>query len=240
MKKPVKSYLAYGSLEYMHLSENIRTFTEKYPLLGPTVWLLCIHYFFIQYLVAQYWDPPFNIKVNPISDLGNTECGMYAMRYVCSPKHFFMNASFILLGAFMILGAALIYQGFKKTALSFIGFGLMGIAGFGAVIVGLFPENTIHFMHGLGAFLAFLLGNLGIVLLGFALDLPKSFKFFTIFVGVFSLTALALYGTQNYLIFGEGGMERLAAYPQTFWLIIFGVYISAHRYRILHSPHTGS
>jgi hypothetical protein len=30
---------------------------------------------------------------------------------------------------------------------------------------------------------------------------------------------------------GRGGMERLVSYPQTIWLVLFGVYMSATRIR---------
>lgn len=199
--------------------------------------MLCAHYFVTQIVVANAWDTPFSLSQNPISDLGNTACGLYSARYVCSPLHDLMNASFIVLGAFMGFGSALIYNGFKKTTGSYIGFSLMTIAGFGTVLVGLFPENTISGLHGLGALLVFLLGNLALVVLGSVLDMPKLLRYYTLLSGFVGLLALILYGLKNYLGLGDGGMERLVAYPQTFWLIIFGIYISSHHYRIYRLRH---
>lgn len=180
--------------------------------------------------MAQAWGTPYSIMHNPISDLGNTACGVYADRYVCSPFDYVMNTSFVALGGFMTLGSLLIFQGFKKTFGSFVGFTLMGIAGAGTVMVGLFPENVNGFLHGFGAFMPFFFGNLALVILGRTLDLPKSLKYYTQFSGFFALACLALFGTKTYLGLGEGGMERLVAYPQTLWLIVFGAYISTHRY----------
>lgn len=203
-------------------------------MVGPIIWILSAHYFIVQYVAARAWNTPYSIANNPISDLGNTACGLYAGRFVCSPLSGLMNTSFILLGAFMTIGSLLIYQGFKKSTGSFIGFSLMGIAGFGAVVVGIFPGNINPGLHGLGAFLAFACGNLALVVLGAVLQMPKSLRYYTLFSGVFALGALVLYGSGVYLGLGEGGMERLASYPQTLWLIVFGVYISSNRYLKKH------
>jgi hypothetical membrane protein len=221
----------------MHISKRINTFTVQHPLIGPLVWMLCVHYFITQLIVANAWDTPYSLSHNAISDLGNTVCGPYADRYVCSPLHGLMNTSFIVLGIFMGFGSALIYNGFKKSKASYIGFSLMAIAGFGTVLVGLFPENTIHELHSFGALLAFLLGNLSLVVLGSFLDMPKYMRYYTLLSGFIGLLGLILYGLKSYLGLGEGGMERLAAYPQSIWLIVFGVYISAHRYRIYRLRH---
>ena len=51
------------------------------------------------------WPRPYNISRNTISDLGNTACGTWKGRYVCSPLHDLMNGSFIALGITMLLGA---------------------------------------------------------------------------------------------------------------------------------------
>lgn len=218
----------------MHVSKRVQVFCRRHPLVGPIVWILSAHYFVVQIVAAKAWNTPFSIANNPISDLGNTACGLYADRFVCSPLSGLMNMSFVMLGAFMAIGSLLIYQGFKKSTGSFIGFSLMGVAGFGAVLVGVFPENTIHGLHGLGAFLAFACGNVALIVLGSVLEMPKSMRYYTLFSGVFALGALVLYGTMTYLGLGEGGMERLASYPQTLWLIVFGVYISGHRYLEKH------
>lgn len=221
----------------MHPVKRIRTFTERHPFIGPAVWMLTAHYFITQVVVAAAWKTPYSWLHNPISDLGNTECGLYAGRYVCSPLHGLMNASFILLGLLMALGSLLIYQGFKKSEGTLLGFSFMATAGLGALLVGAFPENTISSLHTLGALLPFLFGNLALVILAFALDMPGTLRIYTLLSGIIALLALVAYGLGFYFGLGEGGMERLVAYPQTIWLIVFGIYISAHRYRIERSKH---
>lgn len=215
----------------MRPMHRVRIFTDKYPFIGPVVWMLSIQYFIIQIIVALAWKSHFSIFQNTISDLGNTVCGTYGERFVCSPLHNLMNASFIMLGITMALGALLIYQEFKKSFRSLVGFSFMALAGVGTLVVGLFPENTISSLHVLGASMPFLVGNLGLVLLGVSLNLPKWLRYYTIISGIVALLALSLFITQNYIGLGAGGMERLTAYPQTVWLIIFGSYISHNHFQ---------
>lgn len=213
----------------MNSSGIIKTFTDRYPLVGPALWMLSIQYFIIQVIVAMDFLGTYSWRFNTISDLGNTVCGPYGRRIVCSPLHDTMNASFILLGVTMFAGAGLIYQEFRESLATAIGFSFMALAGLGTILIGLFPENTISALHILGAALPFLIGNLGMVILSFSLKLPRWLRFYTFISGVISLIALLLLLTNHYLGLGVGGMERLTAYPQTVWLIIFGLYISCTR-----------
>lgn len=212
------------------ISNRAKTFSDRYPFVGPIMWILCVEYFIVQLVVALDWKPAYSIAANTISDLGNTACGFYGARTVCSPLHSIMNGSFIVLGLFMMIGSALIYQEFKETDWSLAGFGLMFLAGFGTVLVGLFPENTVSALHVLGAFLALGVGNVAIIVLGTALKVPRSLRVYSIASGVISLVALGLFFTQHYAGIGIGGTERIAGYPQTLWLIIFGMYISKNHY----------
>lgn len=204
----------------------IKTFTDRYPPVGPALWMLSLQYFIVQLVVAAAWKTHYSLLTNTISDLGNTACGIYGSRPVCSPLHDTMNASFILLGITMYIGATLIYQGFKKTPGTALGFNFMALAGIGTVLVGLFPENTISALHILGAALPFFIGNVGMVILSLSLAIPKPLRYYTFVSGTISLIALVLLLTNHYLGLGIGGMERITAYPQTLWLITFGVYIS--------------
>lgn len=204
----------------------IQSFTDRFPYVGPVVWVVSLQYFIAQVVVALAWTTHYSILQNVISDLGNTACGPYSGRIVCSPLHGLMNTSFIVLGITMAIGSTLIYREFREQSGSFIGFGFMGLAGLGTILVGLFPENTIASLHFLGALLPFLIGNIGLVVLARVLDIPKNLRSYTLISGVISLVALAFFESNTYLGFGPGGMERIVAYPQTIWLIIFGFYMS--------------
>lgn len=192
--------------------------------------MVSVQYFITQLVVAAAWKLPYSLAQNTISDLGNTTCGLYGGRPVCSPRHALMNASFVVLGCTMMAGASLIYREFKQGRPAITGFTFMALAGLGTVLVGLFPENTVGALHEIGAGLPFFIGNLGEVILGVSLDIPKSLRLYTVASGAISLLALGLLLSGHYLGLGEGGMERVVAYPQTVWLVVFGLYMSRSHY----------
>jgi hypothetical membrane protein len=204
-----------------------QNFIDRYPLIGPTFWIVSVQYVFSQLYVAAGWiNPSYSWANNAISDLGNTACGIYSNRIVCSPRHYIMNTSFIVLGATMIAGSLLIYREFHNNRFSFVSFIGMGLAGFGTILVGVFPENTVAPLHATGAVLALLIGNLAIVGIGVNLPIGRVLRLYTVLSGAIALLAFFLYVTNHNLGLGMGGMERLAGYPQTLWLIIFGLYMT--------------
>jgi hypothetical membrane protein len=209
----------------------VKTFTDRYPLVGPAVWISSLQYYLVQIIVASAFMPHYSWRFNVISDLGNTACGNYAGQFICSPRHGLMNASFILLGVTMVTGSVLIYQEFKESFGSLLGFSAMTLAGVGAILVGSFPENTVRQLHTTGAELIFIVGNLGVITFSLVLTLPKVLRIYTFLSGIIALIATLLYTTHHYLGLGIGAMERVVAYPQTMWLIIFGMYISSNHMR---------
>jgi hypothetical membrane protein len=206
----------------MHPGRRLRILVNRYPLIGPIVWLLNVQYFLVQIVVAAAWNPSYSWHLDAISDLGATSCGQFDGRNVCSPLHGLMNASLILLGLSMAIGSALMYQELRRSP---AGFSLMGAAGVGAILVGLFPENTIYWAHIAGADLAFLVGNIALIVFGFSLRLSRWFGWYSIASGVVALVALCLFLGHQRSFLGLGGMERVVAYPQTIWLIVFALYV---------------
>lgn len=214
-----------------HLSRRMAVFVDRYPFLGPSIYMLCVQYLVIQLLAAAEWTH-YSWRFNLISDLGNTACGPYADRYVCSPAHPLVNASFVLLGLTMALGSSLIYHEFRKSSGTRLGFTLMGLSGAGTILVGLFPENTISFMHELGAVSGLLVSNISMLILAIKLNgVRPSFRVYTFASALISILAFVLFTTHTYLGLGPGGMERIISYPQNFWLALFGLYMTATRVR---------
>lgn len=215
-----------------HLQERVNVFTNNHPFVGPVFWIASIQYFIVQLIVIAAWTVPHSWKNNYISDLGNTMCGTYNGIAVCSPLHPLMNVSFVVFGATILLGSILIYTEFKRTRLSAFSFFLMGMSGLGTILVGLFPENTIGLLHIIGAFLGLVVGNVAIVMLGFALTQVRTvFRYYTVISGTVSLVAFVLFYTENYLGLGVGGMERLVSYPFALWMMLFGIYMTTTRAR---------
>ncbi len=200
---------------------SVGEFTDRHPLVGPAVLISSTLYFIAQLAAAWVWNPPYSVITDTISDLGKTT----------SPRHVLMNAAFVLLGVVMSLGSLLIYQEFRRASLvqqrgAMVGFTVMGVAGVGAVLVGVFPENTSHALHLAGAVLAIGGGIVAIFVLGWVLELPERLSTFTRFWAPVAMTALVLFACHRDFGIGAGTMERIAAYPVTIWLIAFGCYMA--------------
>jgi len=195
---------------------------------GAILWVLNVQYFAMQAAAALVWATSYSWANNTISDLGNTHCGLYGGRYVCSPFHTAMNISLVAAGLTIISGALLLQSRLAGNLTARLGFTCMALAGAGSVLVGVFPENSISSLHTTGAALSFILGNLGMIVIGAALGgLPKMLRVYTVLSGIIGFTALVFFMKNTYLGIGIGGMERIVSYPQTLWMIIFGVYLLA-------------
>jgi hypothetical membrane protein len=202
---------------------------ERSVRLGAAVWILAIQFFIAQVVVQSAWTTPFSLTKNYISDLGNTACGpdpADLSMYVCSPWHAWMNASFILLGLTILVGAVLIRGAFRGRMWA-AGLSLLALAGLGLIAVGLFPENVNMEAHRIGAGSEFVSGNLGLVVLGAAMVQTtrwSTLAVYSVASGVVGLLATVLFVSDQYLGAGVGGMERLAAYPLPLWLFVSGSY----------------
>lgn len=193
------------------------------------VWASSIQFFVVQAVVQSAWTTPFRLTTNYISDLGNTTCGMFpagSTNYVCSPWYAWMNASFVLTGVTTLLGAGLLRDALRSSRWGLASLVMVGIAGLGFVLVGLYPENVNFPPHNLGAGLQFVCGNLGQVAFGIAmLRRSRGLALTSIISGLVGLLATALFVTGNHRPLGVGGMERLAAYPLPLWTTVTGLRI---------------
>ena len=202
---------------------------DRAIVLGAVAWVSSIQFFVTQWVVQSAWTAPFSLARNYISDLGNTTCGPFPSgpgMLVCSPWHAGMNASFVVVGLTVVLGAALLRDAFRPTRLSWWGLALVAFAGLGFVLVGLFPEDVSFPPHRLGAALQFICGNLGQVVLGAAMPgfrRGKGWAVYSIASGLVGMSATALFASGHSLGLGIGGMERLAAYPLPVWTIVMGI-----------------
>jgi len=165
--------------------------------------------------IAEYLYPGYSVSGNYISDLGATcraTCTVY------QPSAFIFNSSVILLGILIILSSYFIWREFNSSIIA----ALFCLSGFGAVGVGLFPE-TAGFLHLIVSFMTFFFGALAAIAASRFVKVP--FSYFSVLMGISSLTALVLYGLNVYLGLGQGGMERMIAYPVLMWAIGFGGYM---------------
>lgn len=212
-----------GRASGMHLVQRFASFAARHQAVGPLVWVFSIQYFVVQIVVASAWkQPPYSWRLNAISDLGATGCGTFDGRSMCSPWHALMNASLIVLGLSMAVGSALTHQQLRSSR---VGLWMMAAAGTGVILVGLVPLDTVYWLHIAGADLALLLGNLALITLGCVLRLGRWFRWYSITSGAVALIALCLFLTHHRFFLELGGMERAAAYPQTIWLVVSGLYL---------------
>jgi hypothetical membrane protein len=103
----------------------------------------------------------------------------------------------------------------------------MAASGLGVVMVGLFPENSVPVLHGLGTAIPFVLGNITLVVLALSLEMRVLLRVYSFLSGIIALLGLAAYASGHYLGLGEGGIERVVAYPQTVCLAVIGCYLIA-------------
>lgn len=200
---------------------------QQQTTVGAWLWVISLQYYIAQFVVAAAWSQAnrYSWAQNTISDLANTHCGPYGTRLVCSPLHSIMNTSFLLLGMTIIAGAFMLRRTRAHSRIGSVGFIMMAWSGVGTLFVGLFPENTTASLHITGAALSFVLGNAAMILLGSSLRLPKLLWIYSIASGALGLVALVFFITKTYLGIGIGGMERVVAYPQSVWMIVFGGYL---------------
>ena len=145
--------------------------------LGAAAWVFGTIQFFVCHLIVQFaWPTPYSWSRNNVSDLGNVYCQAWGdnARYVCSPLHSLMNASFIVHGILVIAGVLLLRALWSSGCLSQIARTFLIIAGLAIVLVGFVPADVNENVHVvLGAVPVTLLGNIGLILTGLALN--KSF-----------------------------------------------------------------
>ena len=215
--------------QQMSSSQRIGPIASRYPLAAPILWLSSVQYFLVQAVAAGTWGQPrYSWRLNAISDLGATRCGQFDGRYVCSPAHAAMNVSLIILGFGMAVGSVLFLQELRRSRTGFL---LMAVAGLGAMLVGFFPEDTVYWAHVTGADLAFLVGNVALIAFGLSRGFPRWLRWYAAGSGVVALVALYLFLSHHRFFLGLGGMERVVAYPQTIYLIVFGAYMSIPSHR---------
>ncbi len=216
---------------------RLTKFRAKHPYFGPVIYWVTVVYFAAQLLASLVWTPSYSWFRNSISSLGNTSCGPQ----LCSPRHAWMNAAFIVLGIVMLVGSYFIFGEFtekepEERLAALIGFWCLGLGGAGAVLVGFAPENSAPIFHIIGAILAIGVGTLGVWILGFGIarSLSKRLVWGMRVVPPVAIAAGILFGLHVHLGIGGGTLERLAAYPETIWLIAFGLYIGGSHYSRTH------
>ncbi len=178
-------------------------------------------------IVVQLRFPGYSDLANYISDLGNSSI---------SPWFPVFNISIIVLGICAFVGILLAWPAFPKGGTRPVGLSLLLLAGVGAILVGLFPENVNLPVHEIASLLVFAPGGVALVVLAAGmrprsgwerLGLPSAV------LGLVTLVALAYYvpTQQSGTTWYPGLVERLIVAPILIWAILAAIQLIGNRSR---------
>lgn len=201
--------------------------------LGGAAWVLAAVQFVVLMVVVQLaWTHPYDLLQNAISDLGAVGCkeNPAGTSYVCSPLHALFNASIIGFGALVAVGAVAARPAFPSGRVGSAASAALIVSGFGAALVGVFPEDVYGIGHGVGALLAFVGSSVALLLFGWALaGRPQwaRYRILSIVCGALSAGALvALNLREEWGPIGFGGLERIILAPALVWLLLVGTHLA--------------
>lgn len=199
---------------------------------GAALWIVGTLLFLAAMSFTQLtWTEPYSLTTNTISDLGNTQCGPWptnTSHVVCSPNHLVFDVAIVVFGVLFALGVPLVRSAFPSRRSSMVGLGLAVVAGAGAIGVGLFPENVNLAAHTVSAGLAFVAGNLAVLVFALAMFRDTrwdGYRGYSAISGLVGLVAVVLFRTGAYGPLGPGGMERLVVAPLLLWLLLASIHL---------------
>lgn len=179
---------------------------------GGLAWVLTLQFFVVEAIAAARFGG-YSYSTNVISDLGTAD----------SPARVLMNGSFVAQGVLIIAGALLLGPGLGGTG-GKLARVLLGIAGLGVLLVGLFPSDGNATAHEIAAGAHLLGGSIGLIALAYGVR-PRSEGLGTTLavLGLVGVIGTIFFGSAVFLGLGEGGMERVAAYVVPIGLAVAGV-----------------
>jgi hypothetical membrane protein len=180
---------------------------------GALAWLLTLQFFVVETVAQLRYGAPYSRVDDVISDLGAGS----------SPAAALMNASFVLQGVLIAVGALLLRPALRREG-GRLATVLLVAAGAGVLVVGVVPLDADGQVHAAGAVAYLLGGSTGLLALAHAVR-PRSELLGSglALLGVVA-TAMSVFflaGITRYL--GEGGTERAAAYLLPVGLALTGV-----------------
>jgi len=156
-------------------------------------------------MISEVLYPGYQVT-QVISDLG------------VGPTAWLFNSTIFIFGIFLIISAYLLLNIGTNRYFTI----LLGLAGTGAILVGLIPE-TQGVPHVIAAAMVFLSGGL-CALTGYRV-FRGPFSLFSPVFGCITLVAMVLFASDLYPGLGIGGMERMMAYPLIIWAFGVGAYL---------------
>lgn len=188
------------------VQERLRT-EEQIPLY---LTLAAFQFFVCEFLVAGSWRGNYSYSTNYISDLGVPYCGMLGT-VQCSTSAVAMNASFVVLGLAIVVGAAWAYANKLGPVIAWV---FLVISGTGMVVAGVARSNTLWEAHSLGASLYLVFGGVSALTIGVSVwpVTTSRVKHLAVVLGVVGIASYFCYLYSWNLGLGTGGIERASAY----------------------------
>ncbi|MFG1916605.1 DUF998 domain-containing protein [Micromonospora sp. NPDC048898] len=197
---------------------------------GALCWAGAAPIFLVASLVTglRWREPTYSWAIHNISDLGNAHCGIWDTtrpRYVCSPWHPLMNAAMLVTAVLLAAGLLLTWRVLGRGGVVRCAQALLLLATVGYALAARYPADVNENLHVLGAFLIMGLGNVGLLVAGFA---PRTttlgrWRGLTVTAGVVALIGTLLFFSQQAVGIGVGGTERVAVLPFPLWACAVGV-----------------
>lgn len=219
---------------------NIPLFLKQHRLkIGGIAGIVGMQYFIAEFIAANAWTATaYSWSRNYISDLGVPECldAGQLDRTVCSPLYGVMNAGFITQAVIVTIVTICLIHIVPKHWRYPVAF-IAAVYCIGLLLVGLFPGSVAEnlggddmrmAMHGIGALMAILGGN--ILVITTALSLRTKFPDYAIvslLLGIIGLLASLMFAAQIDFGFGIGTIERVAVDPIVIWTVLTGAVILA-------------
>ncbi|MEU5782290.1 DUF998 domain-containing protein [Micromonospora lupini] len=200
---------------------------------GALCWVAAVPIFLVASLVTglRWRDPAYSWAIHNISDLGNAHCGIWDTtrpRYVCSPWHPLMNAAMLATAVLLAAGLLLTWRLLGRGGVVRSAQTLLLLAAGGYALAALNPADVDENRHVLGAFLIMGVGNVGLLIAGFAPNTTVlgRWRGLTLAAGLTALAGTVLFVAQQGLGIGVGGMERVAVLPFPVWACCLGALLA--------------
>lgn len=196
-------------------SVNKTTKNTLYQKIAGSLLIIGSIQFLLLVTIAETQYPGYNTGINTLSDLADLP--------IYEPSATIFNITVFLLGLCLAVASYLIYKKFKAKIFP----ALLAISGIGIMGVGIFPGHTGG-THVLFAMTSFIFGSLAVIT-SFTILRDSWLKYIIPALGAIGfidiLSIIVLQGASPFMALGEGGAERLIAYPIIFGLIALGGYI---------------
>lgn len=175
--------------------------------------------FVVGLFLSEALYPGYGVGTNPVSDLGAT-CHADLPCVVLEPASTIFTIIMLVLGAVVLLGAALLARAIRDRLLS----AFLAAAGLGILGAGIFDETWGA--HGIFALFAFAGGSTAALVSVRSEPGPVRYAYAALggvaWVG-FGWQLLGTFvGAQWFGSLGDGGVERIIVYPVLVWLLVLG------------------